>query len=63
MDAITDWAQHHAVAGRPSRAVGGEVLAGRGGKDGIHWNFEAHRAVAALVLQALSEAGVAVEGR
>ena len=32
---------------------------GRGNPDGIHWNFEAHRAVAELMLKALAEAGVA----
>ncbi len=63
-DAITDWAQRHAVALVDLKeAVGGEVLAGRGNPDGIHWNFEAHRAVAELMLEALSEAGVTVEGR
>ena len=32
---------------------------GRGNPDGIHWNFEAHRAVAELMLKALAEARVA----
>jgi hypothetical protein len=39
-------------------AVAEEVLGGRGNPDGIHWNFEAHRAVAGLMLKALAEAGV-----
>ena len=30
----------------------------RGNPDGIHWNFEAHQAVAELMLKALAEAGV-----
>ena len=35
-----------------------EVMSGRGNPDGIHWNFEAHQAVAELMLKALAEAGV-----
>ena len=42
-------------------AVAEEVLAGRGNPDGIHWNFEAHEAVAELMLKALAEAGVPQE--
>jgi diglucosylglycerate octanoyltransferase len=34
------------------------VMSGRGNPDGIHWNFEAHQAVADLMLKALAEAGV-----
>jgi hypothetical protein len=34
-------------------------MSGRGNPDGIHWNFEAHQAVAELTLKALAEAGVA----
>jgi len=63
-DAITEWA---GAQGVPlvdlEAAVGEEVLAGRGNPDGIHWNFEAHRAVADLMLDALGEAGVPVAGR
>ncbi len=34
-------------------------MSGRGGNpDGIHWNFEAHRAVAELMIKGLAEAGV-----
>jgi lysophospholipase L1-like esterase len=33
-------------------------MGGRGNPDGIHWNFEAHRAVAELMLKGLAEAGV-----
>ena len=42
-------------------AVAEEILAGRGNPDGIHWNFEAHKAVAELMLKALAEAGVTPE--
>ena len=38
-------------------AVGDEVMSGRGNPDGIHWNFEAHAAVADLMLKGLAEAG------
>ena len=31
-------------------------MSGRGNPDGIHWNFEAHRAVAELMLKALARA-------
>ena len=43
-----------------ARAVADEVLSGRGNPDGIHWNFEAHEAVAGLMIKALAEAGVPV---
>ena len=33
-------------------------MSGRGNPDGIHWNFEAHQAVAELMIKALAEAGV-----
>ena len=39
-------------------AVAEQVMSGRGNPDGIHWNFEAHQAVAELMLKALTEAGV-----
>ena len=43
----------------PSYLLGGEyIMSGRGNPDGIHWNFEAHQAVADLTLKALAEAGV-----
>ena len=38
----------------------GSVLGGRGNPDGIHWNFEAHQAVAELMVKGLAEAGVHV---
>jgi diglucosylglycerate octanoyltransferase len=41
-------------------AVADEVTSGRGNPDGIHWNFEAHRNVAHLMLAALAAAGVAI---
>jgi hypothetical protein len=40
------------------QAVETHVLGGRGNPDGILWNFEAHEAVAELMLRALAEAGV-----
>ena len=59
--AITRWAAEHAVPlGDLKEAVGDEVTSGRGNPDGIHWNFEAHRAVADLMLKGLAEAGVHV---
>jgi hypothetical protein len=39
-------------------AVEPHILGGRGNPDGIHWNFEAHEAVAGLMLTALAETGV-----
>jgi lysophospholipase L1-like esterase len=36
-------------------------MSGRGNPDGIHWNFEAHQAVAELMLKGLAEAGVTTE--
>lgn len=57
--AITRWAAEHEVALVDLKAaVGEEVMSGRGNPDGIHWNFEAHRAVADLMIKALAEAGV-----
>ena len=57
--AITEWATAHNVALVDLKAaVAEEIMAGRGNPDGIHWNFEAHRAVADLMLKALAEAGV-----
>jgi hypothetical protein len=43
-------------------AVGDEVMSGRGNPDGIHWNFEAHRNVADLMMKALADAGVPAAG-
>jgi lysophospholipase L1-like esterase len=40
-------------------AVAEHIYAGRGNPDGIHWNFEGHRAVADLMMKALATAGVA----
>ncbi|MDR3662498.1 MAG: hypothetical protein P4L86_19315 [Mycobacterium sp.] len=34
------------------------MMSGRANPDGIPWNFEAHRAVAELMLKGLAEAGV-----
>ncbi|MGB3332177.1 MAG: diglucosylglycerate octanoyltransferase [Mycobacterium sp.] len=57
--AITAWSREHDVPLVDLKAaVGDEVMSGRANPDGIHWNFEAHRAVADLMLKALSEAGV-----
>ena len=57
--AITEWAEQHDIPLVDLKAaVGEEVMSGRGNPDGIHWNFEAHQAVADLMLKALAEAGV-----
>ena len=59
MKAITAWAAEHGIPLVDLKAaVGEEVMSGRGNPDGIHWNFEAHQAVADLMLKALAEAGV-----
>jgi len=58
--AITPWAARHRIPLVDLKeAVEPHVLGGRGNPDGIHWNFEAHQAVAGLMLRALAEAGVA----
>ena len=60
--AITDWARRHDVPLVDLKAAVAEhIVGGRGKPDGIHWNFEAHRAVADLMLKALAEAGVPAE--
>jgi lysophospholipase L1-like esterase len=57
--AITRWAAEHDVPLVDLKAaVGEEVMSGRGNPDGIHWNFEAHQAVAELMIKGLAEAGV-----
>lgn len=60
--AITEWTLRH---GMPlvdlKEAVEPHILGGGGNPDGIHWNFEAHRAVAEVMLTALAEAGVTAE--
>ena len=57
--AITRWAAEQGVSLVDlGAAVGGEVMSGRGNPDGIHWNFEAHQAVAELMIKGLAEAGV-----
>ena len=62
--AITAWAAEHDIPLVDLKAaVGEEVMSGRGNPDGIHWNFEAHQAVADLMLKALAEAGVHVRNR
>ena len=45
--AITEWAEQQDVPLVDQKAAVGEyVMSGRGNPDGIHWNFEAHQAVA-----------------
>jgi hypothetical protein len=57
--AITPWAARHRIPLVDlKQAVEPHVLGGSGNPDGIHWNFEAHEAVAELMLTALAEAGV-----
>jgi len=57
--AITPWAASHRIPLVDLKeAVEPHILGGRGNPDGIHWNFEAHCAVAELMLTALAEAGV-----
>jgi len=59
VEAITLWADRHRIPLVDLKeAVAPHVLGGRGNPDGIHWNFEAHEAVAELMLKALAEAGV-----
>ncbi len=54
--AITGWAHCHGVPLVDLKAaVADEVMSGRGNPDGIHWNFEAHQAVAELMLKALDQ--------
>jgi diglucosylglycerate octanoyltransferase len=58
--AITQWAQQHDIPLVDLKsAVAEHVMSGRGNPDGIHWNFEAHQAVAELMLKALAEARAA----
>jgi hypothetical protein len=60
--AITAWAAEYGVPLVDLKeAVADQVLSGRGNPDGIHWNFEAHEAVAALMLTALAQAGVSYD--
>jgi hypothetical protein len=59
--ALTRWATEHQVPLVDLKAAVGEhVMSGRGNPDGIHWNFEAHEAVAELMIKGLAEAGVHV---
>lgn len=52
--AITTWAgEHDVVAVDTAAAVGDHVLGGHGNPDGIHWGWEAHRAVGEAVAAAL----------
>jgi diglucosylglycerate octanoyltransferase len=61
--AVTDWSARLRIPLVDlKQAVAEQVLGGRGNPDGIHWNFEAHRAVAELMLKALAEAGVPTGG-
>lgn len=56
--AITGWAAQHRIPVVDLKAAVGEyVMTGQGNPDGIHWNFEAHAAVAESMLSALAEAG------
>jgi hypothetical protein len=60
--AITAWAAEYGIPLVDLKeAVADQVLSGRGNPDGIHWNFEAHEAVAALMLTALAQAGVSYD--
>jgi len=62
--AITDWANTHNIPLVDLKAAVAEhIYAGRGNPDGIHWNFEGHRAVADLMLKALAEAGITAADR
>jgi lysophospholipase L1-like esterase len=62
--AISEWAQQHDIPLVDLKsAVAEHVMSGRGNPDGIHWNFEAHQAVAELMLKALAEAGVPNESQ
>ena len=62
--AISDWAaQHRVPLVDLKEAVAEHILGGRGNPDGIHWNFEAHRAVAELMSKALSEAVALQDGK
>ena len=55
VEAITEWAgQHDVPLVDLKAAVAEHVMSGRGNPDGIHWNFEAHQAVAELMLKALA---------
>lgn len=59
VEAISAWGHQHDVPIVDLKAaVGDEVTSGRANPDGIHWNFEAHRAVADLMMKGLAEAGV-----
>jgi hypothetical protein len=60
--AITQWANEHNIPLVDLKAaVADEVMNGRGNPDGIHWNFEAHQAVAELMLKALAQGGIDAE--
>ncbi len=62
VEAITPWAAKHGIPLVDlKKAVEPHILGGRGNPDGIHWNFEAHSAVAELMLRALAETGVTPE--
>jgi hypothetical protein len=62
VEAITPWAANHGIPLVDLKeAVEPHILGGRGNPDGIHWNFEAHAAVAELMLRALAETGVTPE--
>lgn len=53
--AMSDWARAHGVAAvDPEPLVGEHIRAGRGNPDGIHWGWDAHRAVGDAVAAALA---------
>lgn len=55
--AITAWADEHEIPLVDLKAAVAEQIYGEhGNPDGIHWNFEAHAAVAELMLEALAQA-------
>ncbi len=61
--AITEWGRAQRVPIVDLKAaVADQVMNGHGNPDGIHWNFEAHQAVAELMLKGLAEAGVKLDG-
>lgn len=54
-DAIARWAAEHRIPLVDLQELTlGEIVAGRANPDGIHWNFAAHEAVAAAMIDALA---------
>jgi len=57
--AIARWAERHDIPLVDLKAaVTEQIMSGAGNPDGIHWNFEAHQAVAESMLKALAQVGV-----